>query len=55
MPAYTSEWVMCRRVVVIVYSSIMIRIRQDLPSSDGSLAPIKHIAAQAGTGNSDGY
>jgi len=42
-------------VVVNVYSSIMIGIRQDLPSPDGSLEPIKHIAAQADTGKNDGY
>jgi hypothetical protein len=35
-PAYTSEGMVCDPLVVIVYSSIMIGIRQDLPGLAGA-------------------
>jgi hypothetical protein len=41
-------------VVVIVYSSIMIRIRQDLPSPDATFELVKDVAAQAITGTNRG-
>jgi hypothetical protein len=54
-PAYTSEGSSATWVAVIVYSSIMIGIRQDLPSTDATFEPVKHIAAQANIGKNDRY
>jgi hypothetical protein len=45
---------LCHLTVVIVYSSIMIGICSDLPSSDKSLEPVKHVVVQPITGMNGG-
>ena len=54
-PGRYSEEMLCHLMVVIVYSSIMIGIRPDLPSSDKSSDPAKHVAAKENIGKNDRY